>query len=143
VRRLLSVIVALFALSLAACSGASSNNGPERPSDGGSPAEVTVAGSSYCQADPVVGNIDYVLKLKNLGGKDAEGIGIKLVHRDAAGDRKAPLGDTLVDVSVPAHATKEVNGTSGLDEGEQVTECAVTLIGAGTDSSDEHRIGVR
>lgn len=130
-----AALAALVGVLVAGCGG-DANQAENR-------AQVKVLPTSYCQQDPVVGNVDFILKLKNVGPDPARDLIANLEMFDEGGDRTSSFGEALVDINVPARAPgKEIFGSATFSGAKTLTRCQVRLVGPGAPSG-EVRVKVR
>jgi hypothetical protein len=102
-----------------------------------------VDSKSYCQQDPLVGNVDVVVALRNSGDVAARNVSILPIRQYATGREVRPIGDTMVDIEVPADGKRHASFASyGVGDGELIVGCQVKIVADGVDDR-ERTIGVR
>lgn len=88
-----------------------------------------VKAKTYCQQDEIVGNVDVVVSLRNVGNKDASGVSVLPIREYATGREVRPIGDTMVDVEVPADGrSHRVWRSYDVGDGEVVAGCRLKII---------------
>ncbi len=91
-----------------------------------------VADGSWCKQDPVVGNVDVNVKLRN-DGTAAGKVEVLPVRYYDNGDKNRSLADSMSSDDIAAGASTEFWNSFKVDDGKTVVKCGLLIKGKETE----------
>lgn len=103
-----------------------------------------VKSKTHCQQDFIVGNVDVVVTFRNTGDAPAKDVSVLPIREYADGREVRPIGDTMVDIDVPADGKRHQSWRSyGVGDGELIVGCRIKVLSDDAFGRDGEEVQIR